>query len=507
MNRLLRNRLLLQLLFTSAAAVSVTALSVMLVRQAIRNAQSALVSEAQQATSTASAELLTEYSEVSTVDSSWAGLPQAAQDVSLRSISWVVLRSYPGVEGGFATMDQLRGSPQAGPERGSGQTRLSATESGFVLTTARRALVTREPATGVMQDGPDLIVASASADSKRGTAAWTMKRLAGANNPGAHQQELLLAALVLAALIGIAGALATGLSLRRGVLEVQHGLAELERDFGYRLRVRADELGEIGKSINRMASVRKELEEKLRREDRLRATGRLASALAHEIRNPLNSIRLTIQLLEQRRTTNSIRAEDLELVRDEVDRLNALLTDLLDLQRVRKPQPEEQPIRPVIERCLELIRRHAEARRRRIELDEAGDSSLAACFDAKQLTQTVMNLLLNALEATSEGGTIRVRIAESAGAAAIEVSDDGPGLGAEQIDHLFEPFYTTKSEGTGLGLAVSRELMRSQGGDLLFDAAESGGKFVVRLPLAASKPVGLLRESPQNGVRGPASEA
>jgi signal transduction histidine kinase len=487
MNGLLKNRLLLQLVFTSAAALSVMALSVLLVRQAVRNAQSALVSEAQQATATAASELLSQYGEISGLDSSWTGLPEAAQDVSLQSISRVVLRSYPGMQGGFATMDRLRGVAAAARDNESGKSSPGSQEAGMALGTARRALVTREPASSVVQNGSDLIVVSSMGDPKRGIAAWSLKRLPGANNPGAHQRELLLSALVIAALLGIAGSLATGLSLRRGVLEVQRGLTELERDFDYRLRLRADELGEIGKSINRMASVRRELEEKLRREDRLRATGRLAAALAHEIRNPLNSIRLTIQLLEQRRKTNSIRAEDLELVKDEVDRLNSLLTDLLDLQRVRKPQPEQQAIRPVIERTLELIGRHAEARLRRIEFDP-GDWELTACFDGKQLTQTVMNLLLNALEATGEGGSISVRIGQADGVATVAVSDSGPGLGAEQIDHLFEPFYTTKTDGTGLGLAVSRELMRSQGGDLVFQPEVNGGTFVVQLPMPAAGP-------------------
>jgi signal transduction histidine kinase len=254
----------------------------------------------------------------------------------------------------------------------------------------------------------------------------------------------------------------------------------LEQNFDFRLPERSDELGGISKSINRMASVRRNLEREIRREDRLRAVGRLAAGLAHEIRNPLNSIRLTVQLLERRLDTNSIRREDLETVRSEVDRLNSLLDNLLDLQRSRQPIPRVQPVLPVLQHCITLVERQAEMQNTKVSL-EGADSDSHACFDAQHLTQTVMNLLLNALEA-SAGGVIRVRVVEEKNSLKIEVQDSGPGLDNEQREHLFEPFYTTKPTGTGLGLAVSRELMRSQGGNLTYAPDGAGARFVVELP-------------------------
>jgi signal transduction histidine kinase len=185
-------------------------------------------------------------------------------------------------------------------------------------------------------------------------------------------------------------------------------------------------------------------------------------------------------LLEQRRRTNTIRADDLQLVKDEVDRMNTLLTDLLDLQRVRQPRPAHQELEPVVQRCLDLIERQAAMQGSRVDL-LAYERGLSALFDAQLLTQALVNLLLNALEASGEGGLVEIRIVREDGAVQLEVQDDGPGLTAEQQEHLFEAFYTTKTDGTGLGLAVSRELMRGQGADLFFRAGGSGATFVIRL--------------------------
>jgi two-component system sensor histidine kinase HydH len=208
--------------------------------------------------------------------------------------------------------------------------------------------------------------------------------------------------------------------------------------------------------------------------------GRLAAGLAHEIRNPLNSIRLTVQLLEHRLKSNAIRPQDLATIRSEVDRMSSLLNDLLDLQRSRQPQITMQKVIPVVEHSLELIEKQAEMQGIAIRL-EANDRDLRARFDSQQLTQALVNLLLNALEAAPAGGLISVQAWNEDGSVQVAVEDNGPGLNLEQRDHLFEAFYSTKPNGTGLGLAVSRELLRSQGGDLIYSPAEQGARFVIAL--------------------------
>ena len=479
-NRLVQNRLVLQLLFTLVAAVSLAALSVMLISEAVRSAESVVVGETNKTLATAIRELRQQYRYRASSDSSWSTLPVQARDVSLRAITQTVLRSYPGVEGGFYADANFLGYDYPTHDTGSDKTDVPSAERGLIVFLAKQSLKTNQIVQRVVRGRTDLLVLSALGDKNHTTATWAMKRLAGRAAPGFGRREILLAILVLAALVAIAGTLATGFSLARGVAQIQSGLSALEKDFDFHLPERSDELGGISKSINRMASVRRKLESELRREDRLRALGRLSAGLAHEIRNPLNSIRLTVQLLEHRLTTNSIRSEDLRTVRAEVDRLSTLLNDLLDLQRMRQPRPEVQPVLPIVEHCVGLVERQAEMQNTRIRF-EGHDEEISAFFDSQQLTQTVVNLLLNALEASAAGGTIHLRTFEADGVARVEVRDDGPGLDSEQQEHLFEPFYTTKATGTGLGLAVSRELMRSQGGDLLYAAGLQGARFIIEL--------------------------
>ena len=355
MNRFLQNRLVLQLLFTLIAALSVAALSAVLITDAVRSAETVVLGEANKSISTAIGELRQQGQYRASSDSSWPALPSQAHDVSLRGITQIVLRSSPGLEGGFYADSDFLGYAYPTHDTGATKIDVPSAERGLIVSVVHRSLKANGTVLQVVRGKTDLLVIGAVADRTRSTAAWAMKRLVGRGTPEAGRREALLAVLVLAALISIVATLATGVSLARGVAQIKHGLSPLEQDFHFPLPERSDELGGISRSINRMASVRRSLEGELRREDRLRAVGRLAAGLAHEIRNPLNSIRLTVQLLERRVGTNSIRREDLETVRTEVDRLNTLLNDLLDLQRSRQPRPEMQLPLPVLQHCIDLV--------------------------------------------------------------------------------------------------------------------------------------------------------
>ncbi|MFZ0589131.1 MAG: ATP-binding protein [Bryobacteraceae bacterium] len=476
----LQNRLQLQLFLILLAALSVATLSVLLITEAIRSTETVLVSETNRTVSSAIRELSQQYRYRVSSDSTWNSLPRQAKEVSLRGITQIVLRAYPGVEGGFYTDSNFAGYAFPTHDAGTPKIDLPSAERDWILSVVNLSFENATEVERVFRGGRDLLVIEAVADRNRGFASWAMKRLSGRNDPGIRHRAILLSALVLAALFSVAGTLAVSFRLAHGVRQIQNGLAVLEEDFDYRLPEFSGELGAISKSINQMASTRGRLEKELRREDRLRAVGRLAAGLAHEIRNPLNSIRLTVQLLEHRLKSNAIRAQDLATIRSEVDRMSLLLSDLLDLQRSRRPHVEVQKVVPVVEHCLELIEKQAEMQGTVVHL-ETQDRNLYASFDSQQLTQALVNLLLNALEAAPEGGTVSVRASNEDGSVHVSVQDDGPGLSAEQQDHLFEAFYSTKANGTGLGLAVSRELLRSQGGDLIYRPAERGARFVIEL--------------------------
>jgi signal transduction histidine kinase len=409
-------------------------------------------------------------------------LPDAARDISLRAVSQVTLRSYPGVEGGFSVGGQILGYSY--PTHGSGNPKVDVPEAERpeIESTIREA---EKSGNGerLLRGSRDIVVIDAVSQGDH--VAWTMKRLSGVTDAGETRRNFLLISLVIAALVSVIGTLATVIGLRKGIAEIQSGLSRLETDFAFDLPVNGGELGSISRSVNRVAGTRRNLEAALRRADRLGAIGRMAANIAHEIRNPLNSIRLTMQMLKHKLENNEIRTGDLDLVIGEVDRLNALLGDLLAFREARKPNLEQQNLLPIVERCVELLEPQAQERKIAICI-HADDASAHASVDAKHLTQVLTNLILNALAAVPEGGTIDLHLVRNGTGFSIDVHDTGPGVAPESREHLFEPFYTTRNEGSGLGLAVSRELVNRMGGTLEYRDGGTGATFAIHLPAGES---------------------
>jgi signal transduction histidine kinase len=481
MRSLFKRRLQLQLLFILLAAVLVASLSVLLVSDAVESAEGVVLGDAGRTLTAAVSELDQQYQDRVTTDSVWQTLPVQAQDTSLRGVSQAVLRSYPGVEGGYYDGAHFLGYSYPTHDTGGNKTDVPTAELDDILATISQSRASGT-AQRTLRGQHDIVVIEAKSAGRSAFASWTMKRLAGRSDPGSHRREILLSALVLAALISIAGTLATGVLLQRGIVQIKSGLSALQSDFSHRLPERNDELGEISHSINRMAEARQKLETELWREDRLRAVGRLVAGIAHEIRNPLNSIRLSIQYLERRLRGNGVRAEDLRPVIEEVDRLSALLTNLLTFQKTRHPELRDRLVAPVVQKCVSLVQPQADAKNIEIRTD-AGAPGLEARFDPEHLTQILMNLLFNAIDATGPNGAIDVRLEHRGTTARIAVHDSGPGLTAEQREHLFEAFYTTKANGTGLGLAVSHELATAMSGALHYRNDQPGATFEIELPV------------------------
>jgi hypothetical protein len=315
-------RLQLQLLFVLVAALSVTTLSVLLISNAIHSAEGVVITDTRKTLATANSELDQQYSYRVSSDTSWSTLPATAQDVSLRAISQATLRSYPGVEGGFFAAGQILG--YAYPTHGSGTPKIDVPEAELpqIEAAIRQARISGR-SSQIVRGSRDLVVIQAIGRGDHVT--WTMKRVSGITDPGERRRNALLIWLVIAAFVSVTGTLATVMGLRRGLSEIEGGLARLETDFDFALPAKGGELGRISRSVNRVAAARRNLEAELRREDRLRAIGRLAANTAHEIRNPLNGIRLAMQMLKQKLARHEIREGDLDLVIEEVDRLNFYL--------------------------------------------------------------------------------------------------------------------------------------------------------------------------------------
>lgn len=232
-------------------------------------------------------------------------------------------------------------------------------------------------------------------------------------------------------------------------------------------------LTDLRRKETRLANNLLELErarEQLLREERLAAVGRFSSAIAHEIRNPVAMIASSIATAKQ--LSGAEREEMFEIASEEANRLSQLTTEFLDYARPRPLRLEELEVSDVVAYVADASRAHASRKRIRFDLDVP--DSLTVCTDAMQLQQALMNVLLNAVEASSSDGSVAIRVGNHGEKIHIDVENAGSPIVEPALSRLFEPFFTTKPRGTGLGLAIARNISRAQGGDLVLAANEAG---------------------------------
>jgi len=254
-------------------------------------------------------------------------------------------------------------------------------------------------------------------------------------------------------------------------------------------RVRAEKaarrLEESYAKLREQADLVLEIEEQLRRADRLSALGELSAGMAHEIRNPLGSIRGTAEILKDGIDPADKRYEFAQILIREVDRLNRVVQDFLDFSRPVPPRREPFDIVEVLNEVLTLTRQPALKNQVRVVLE--GEGRLAVPGDREQLKQAFLNLVLNALQAMPEGGTLTVSVTVEKDDVRIRFTDTGQGIPRESLDRVFNPFFTTRSEGTGLGLAITHRIVQGHGGRIDVDSRLGEGTvFTLHLPLPAA---------------------
>ena len=235
-------------------------------------------------------------------------------------------------------------------------------------------------------------------------------------------------------------------------------------------------------------SERRALEKRAADAEALSAMGTLAMNLAHEIRNPLNAAVLQLHLLG--RHVDKLAVDDetrrgltakARIVGDEIGRLNRLLTEFLELARPRAAVREMVHFGKLVEGVLDLEQGPAADRTVTVERDVASDCVLLG--DPEKLKQVVLNLVVNALEAMKDGGTLRVRVAVEGGAALLVVADSGTGIRPAALAQVFDPFFTTKEAGTGLGLSIVRKIVDQHGGEVRIESEpDAGTRVIVTLP-------------------------
>jgi signal transduction histidine kinase len=225
--------------------------------------------------------------------------------------------------------------------------------------------------------------------------------------------------------------------------------------------------------------------ELLARADRLSALGTLAASLAHEIRNPLVSVRTFIQLLPERLADEEFRTTFRDLALGEVERICGLLNDLLAFARPAPTQLEPCDLNELVGQIVRLL--DAEARRRDVELGWDPDPALPlVVVDEAQVKQVLMNVILNAIEACPPHGQVRIATRVDAEWCVVAVADSGPGIAPEHVARLFEPFFSTKEAGSGLGLFVASQIVSHHGGHIAVAPRPEGGTvFSIHFPVRA----------------------
>ena len=249
-----------------------------------------------------------------------------------------------------------------------------------------------------------------------------------------------------------------------------------------------DEIGALGREFNAMAQALEERELQLIRSERLATVGKIAAQITHEVRNPLSSIGLNAEMLEEELASVPGADELRRLARaivKEVDRLADITEEYLRFARLPRPRLEREDLGAIVSALCAFMRPELDARKVTVELRLHPLPPIAA--DEHQLRQALLNLLRNAAEAMKDGGTLTVEAAAGEGGPTLRIADTGQGIQPDHLAKIFDPFFSTKEGGTGLGLALTQQIIVEHGGAI--EVASEPGRgttFTVKLPQLGS---------------------
>ncbi len=315
-------------------------------------------------------------------------------------------------------------------------------------------------------------------------------------DPERHQ--VLIVAGTGAVAICAAVMIALAYFIQRPMVELQDKIARVgegDLDVSVNFARRNDEIGDLGRNFNHMVRQLRESREEIERLHRtqmsraehLATLGELATGLAHEIRNPLAGIAGVIEIVGRDLPSTSPARAVVKDVRLEIAQINRILTDLLQTARPHPPAVRLSDLNTTVEHAVMLARQQVLSKPIKIEFEK--DAGLPAVeHDSDQMHQVVLNLLLNAVQAIEGQGAVRVVVASRKDHALISVADSGRGISPEHLPFIFRPFYTTKGNGTGLGLSLARRIVEDHRGKIdVQSEVGKGTEFLVTLPIHQSE--------------------
>jgi signal transduction histidine kinase len=430
----------------------------------------------------------------------------SSSDGILTLLTRAVLRTTDGIEGGFysATENTLVGysfPTRYGTPDSQDKADIPAEARTAILHVAHNAALTHKLSEQVLTGVNEIIIIEAVpvrlGDINVGSS-WAMKRLTSLPGSNRFRAYLITVGLGISALFCVVLTLLVVHNLQRGVRKIESGLESLETDLSSQIPTRSDprEIQQIARAINRLGTTLKEnmerakdIEDRLRHAERLAALGRLVAGVAHEVRNPLSTIRLRVQMCE-RGTDNSNVRESCAVALEEIERLNGMVNRLLSFSRPVHLRKEFINLSHLVQQRLDSFQDKAKRNGVKFVTNFSRDGKLTQ-VDQNRMAQVFDNVIQNAIEAMSEsGGTLRVSVASEMNAEAtawqtsVEFRDLGNGIATDTLHRIFDPFFTTKPSGTGLGLSICHELVRAHGGEIHVESVEGHGTVVhISVPL------------------------
>ncbi len=251
-----------------------------------------------------------------------------------------------------------------------------------------------------------------------------------------------------------------------------------------------DEIGQLAAAFERMVAAVGRAQSRAVANERLAAIGKMAAHVTHEIRNPLSSIGLNIELLEEELAEGTVSGEATSLLTSitrEVQRLEHLSEEYLRVARLPQPRMDADDLGTTVRDIVAFAKPEMDRAGLELRLD-IEENLPPALFDESQIRQALLNMMRNAREAMAEGGCIDVSVRADGMSVVVGVDDRGAGIPSDVRARIFDPFFSTKGEGTGLGLAITRQIVEAHGGSIACEGREGGGtSFRISLPIAPQR--------------------
>jgi signal transduction histidine kinase len=416
--------------------------------------------------------------------------PGPDADARLSAFTINALRRDAGIEGGFysSSTDSLEGYAFPTSEGPGPKSDIPPRERPTILSVARQAVATGKAASHMFRGQQDVILFQAVPLAHNGDtfgSVWAMHRLHDANSGREVQALLGLSGLAFAATACVGIAFSITRSVQTDVSTIQRRLEDLERDLSEPRRGEASAaelqtilrgIDKLGISLQQKIAEERQLVEQLHHKERLASLGQVAAGVAHELRNPLATIRLRAQMSLRGKDADQL-DRSAKLILEEIDRLNSVLDRLLYFAKPIRLQLQGFDPGQMCRELLSVLQPEAERSSITLAYEESTPGIITG--DPWKLRQVVENLVRNAVESFDGIDSTPKQIVISAHATldhvALTVQDNGAGLPPEIAARVFDPFFTTKARGTGLGLSIAKEIVRAHGGNLELKALPGRG--------------------------------